>query len=132
MRAEKEIRLRIDLLESQSSSIAKMLTKAIREHNEAAFAEYSKRLTANRDRIEELLWVLGEKAGQSILDLQVSFDLGGTDIGRSTTSSSIGSLSVRQVLEKLKSGKLSMGDLPSDVQAMVRKGAFELKHERRI
>src|SRR5688572_30381255 len=47
LRAEKDIRLRIDLLEGQSSSLAKMLAKAIREHNEAAFAEYAGRLAAN-------------------------------------------------------------------------------------
>ena len=64
MRAEKDIRLRIDLLEGQSSSIAKILTKAIREHNEVAFAEYAERLSHNSGRIEELHWVLGEKAGR--------------------------------------------------------------------
>ncbi len=63
LRAEKDIRLRIDLLEGQSSSI--------RDHNEAAFKEYAERLAANRGMVEELLWVLGEKAGQSVLDLQV-------------------------------------------------------------
>jgi hypothetical protein len=63
LRAEKDVRLRIDLLEGQSSSIAKMLAKAIRDHNEVAFKEYAERLAANRGRIEELLWVLREKAG---------------------------------------------------------------------
>src|SRR5918996_5478015 len=78
LRAEKEIRLRIDLLEGQSSFIAKMLTRAISEHNEVVFAEYSKRLAVSRGRIEELLWVLGEKnnttaaAGQSVLDMRVN------------------------------------------------------------
>lgn len=57
MRAEKDIRLRIDLLEGQSSSIVKMLAMAIRDHNEAAFKEYAERLAANRGRVEELLWV---------------------------------------------------------------------------
>src|SRR5919112_6109578 len=79
LRTEKDIRLRIDLLEGQSSFIAKMLTRAISEHNEVVFAEYAKRLAVNRGRIEELLWVLGEKnsptttttAGQSVLDMRV-------------------------------------------------------------
>ena len=112
LRAEKDIRLRIDLLEGQSSSIAKILAKAIRDHNEAAFKEYAERLAANRGRVEELLWV-GEKAGQSVLDLQVE----------PKTSS----LSVKQAIEKLKAGELKMDDLSTDAQAMVRKGALEMK-----
>lgn len=92
MRAEKDILLRIDLLEGQSSLIAKMLTRAISEHNELVFAEYAKRLAVSRGRIEELLWVLGEKntaattattsgaaataatagGGQSVLDVRVA------------------------------------------------------------
>ncbi|AFU58025.1 MAG: hypothetical protein QXX64_03565 [Nitrososphaera sp.] len=116
MRAEKDIRLRIDLLEGQSSSIAKMLAKAIRDHNEAAFKEYSERLAANRSRVEELLWVLGEKAGQSVLDLQVA------------AASNNSSLSVKEVIEKLKAGELKMDDLSPDAQAMVRKGALEMKN----
>ena len=114
LRAEKDLRLRIDLLEGQSSSIAKMLAKAIRDHNEGAFKEYSGRLAENRGRIEELLWVLEEKAGQSVLDLQVA-----------------GNLSVKQAIEKLRMGELKMEDLPADAQAMVRKGAVEMKNARK-
>jgi hypothetical protein len=114
LRAEKDVRLRIDLLEGQSSSIAKMLARAIRDHNEAAFAEHSERLATNRGRIEELLWVLGEKAGQSVLDLQVA--------GPRSSS-----LSVKQAIEKLKTGEIKMGDLSPDAQTMVRKGALEMK-----
>ncbi|HKU50102.1 MAG TPA: hypothetical protein VJP79_09145 [Nitrososphaera sp.] len=113
MRSEKDIRLRIDLLESQSSSIARILSKAINERNEAAFAEHSERLASNRGRIEELRWILGEKAGQSILDLQIASMKSGE--------------TVRQTLERLKSGEITMADLPSDAQAMVRKGALELQ-----
>jgi len=116
LRAEKDIRLRIDLLEGQSSSIAKMLAKAIRDHNEAAFKEYAERLAANRGRIEELLWVLGEKAGQSVLDLQVA--------GKNS------SLSVKEVIDKLRDGELKMDDLSPEAQAMVRKGALEIKNGR--
>lgn len=113
MHDEKEIRLRIDLLEGQSSSIAKMLQKAIRSHNEKGFAEYSERLALNRGKIKELLWVLGEKYGQSVLDL---------NIARSTA------MSVRQPIEKLKSGEIKMDDLPPEAQVMVRKSAVEIKN----
>jgi hypothetical protein len=117
LRAEKDIRLRIDLLEGQSSSIAKMLAKAIRDHNEGAFKEYAGRLAANRGRVEELLWVLGEKAGQSVLDLHVEHK--------------ISSLSVKQAVEKLKAGELKINDLSPDAQAIVRKGALEMKRARK-
>jgi hypothetical protein len=70
----KDVRLRIDLLEGQSSSIAKMLAKAIRDHNEAAFKEYAGRPASNRGRIEEPLWILGEKAGERALDLRVAHE----------------------------------------------------------
>lgn len=123
LRAEKDIRLRIDLLEGQSSSMAKMLARAIRDHNETAFKEYAERLAANRGRVEELLWVLGEKAGQSVLDLQVA-----TASGRNNNDSS---LSVKEAIEKLKAGELKMDDLSPDAQAMVRKGALEMKNARK-
>lgn len=121
MHAEKDIRLRIDLLEGQSSLIAKMLTRAISEHNEVVFAEYAKRLAVNRGRIEELLWVLGEKniAGQSILDKQV------------TNKKNDISLPVREVIEKLRKGELTMDELSSDTQTMVRKGANEMKNAKK-
>jgi hypothetical protein len=122
LRAEKDIRLRIDLLEGQSSSIAQMLAKAIWEHNEAAFAEYSKRLAANRGRVEELLWVLGEKtttaAGQSVLDLQVA--------SKKNNNNSV--MPVRVVIEKLRAGELKMDDLSAHTQTMVRKAALEMKN----
>jgi hypothetical protein len=102
-----------------------MLAKAIWEHNEAAFAEYAKRLAANRGRVEELLWVLGEKtttttaSGQSVLDLQVA----------SKNNNSI--LPVREVIEKLRAGELKMDDLSAHTQTMVRKGALEMKNANR-
>jgi hypothetical protein len=117
LRSEKDIRLRIDLLEGQSSSIAKILAKAAQEHSEEIFAEHSLRLAINRGRIEELLWILGEKAGQSILDLQIA------GLNSSAT--------VRQTIEKLKSGEITMSDLPVDAQAMVRKGALELRDSKK-
>lgn len=122
MRAEKDIRLRIDLLEGQSSFIANMLTRAISEHNEVVFAEYAKRLAVSRGRIEELLWVLGEKntttatAGHSVLEMRVASK--NNDI----------TLSVREVIEKLRRGELRMDELSADIQTMVRKGALEMKN----
>lgn len=120
LRAEKDIRLRIDLLENQSSLIAKMLNRAISEHNEVVFDEYAKRLAVNRGRIEELLWVLGEKsiAGQSVLDMRV------------TSNKKDVSLPVREIIEKLRKGELSMDELSADTQRMVRKGAMEMKNAK--
>lgn len=120
MRAEKDIRLRIDLLEGQSSFIANMLTRAISEHNEVVFAEYAKRLAVSRGRIEELLWVLGEKnttttADHSVLEMRVASK--NNDI----------TLSVREIIEKLRRGELRMDELSADIQTMVRKGALEMK-----
>jgi hypothetical protein len=125
LRAEKDIRLRIDLLEGQSSFIAKMLTRAISEHNEVVFSEYAQRLAVSRGRIEELLWVLGEKnspttttttAGQSVLDMRVT-----------SKNNDITTVSVREVIEKLKRGEVSMDELSADTQTMVRKGVLEMK-----
>ncbi len=118
LRAEKDIRLRIDLLEGQSSSIAKMLAKALRDHNEAAFKEYAERLAANRGRVEELLWVIDGRVGQSVLDLLVA--------------DKNSNLSVKQALEKLKAGELKMDDLLPEAQAMVRKGARDEKRAQRL
>ncbi|MGH7909851.1 MAG: hypothetical protein ACRENW_08400 [Thermodesulfobacteriota bacterium] len=116
MRAEKDVRLRIDLLESQSSAIARILAKAIREHNDGAYKEYSDRLDANRGKMEELLWVLGEKAGQGILDLYVSGSQPGT---------------AGQTFERVKSGELKMAGLQSDVPVLIRRGAMELKSAKK-
>ena len=125
MRAEKDIRLRIDLLEGQSSLIAKMLTRAISEHNEEVFAEYANRLAVSRGRIEELLWVLGEKntaasgGGQSVLDVRVA-----------SKNSEI-TVSVREVIEQLRRGEITMDELSADTQTIVRKGALEMKNKNR-
>src|SRR5215204_953078 len=121
LRAEKDIQLRIDLLEGQSSFIAKMLTRAISEQNEVVFAEYAKRLAVSRGRIEELLWVLGEKnttttADHSVLEMRVASK--NNDI----------TLSVREIIEKLRRGELRMDELSADIQTIVRKGALEMKN----
>jgi hypothetical protein len=121
LHAEKDIRLRIDLLEGQSSLIAKVLMRAISEHNEDVFAEYAKRLAVNRGKIEELIWVLGEKniASQSVLDMQVTGNK--NDI----------LLPVREIIEKLRKGELSMDELSADTQTLVRKGAMEIKNDKK-
>ena len=103
-----------------------MLTRAISEHNEVVFSEYAQRLAVSRGRIEELLWVLGEKnspttttttaAGQSVLDIRVT-----------SKNNDITTVSVREVIEKLKRGEVSMDELSADTQTMVRKGALEMK-----
>ena len=98
-----------------------MLTRAISEHNEVVFAEYAKRLAVSRGRIEELLWVLGEKnttttADHSVLEMRVASK--NNDI----------TLSVREVIEKLRRGELRMDELSADIQTMVRKGALEMKN----
>lgn len=114
MRSEKDIRLRIDLLEGQSSAIAKMLAKAMQEHNEEAVKQYSEKLAQVKGKVEELLWVLGVKTGQGILESRVTVN--GID------------MTVGDVLEKLKNNELKMDELAPDVQALVRKGALEMRN----
>ena len=114
-----------------------MLTRAISEHNEVVFAEYANRLAVSRGRIEELLWVLGEKnttttsgggaapaaaaagGGQSVLDVRVA-----------SKNSEI-TVSVREVIEKLRRGELRMDELSADTQTIVRKGTLEMKNKNR-
>jgi hypothetical protein len=115
LRSEKDIRLRIDLLEGQSGSIAKMLAKAMQEHNEEAVRQYSERLARSKAKVEELMWVLQIKSGQGVLDTKVAVN-------------SAQEIAIRDVLEMLKQGALKMDDLPHDVQALVRKGALEMKN----
>lgn len=114
MRSEKDVRLRIDLLEGQSNAIAKMLAKAMQEHNEEAVKQYSEKLAQGKGRVEELLWVLGVKTGQGVLEGRVTVK------GRDMT--------VGDVVEKLKNNELKMDELALDVQALVRKGALEMRN----
>jgi hypothetical protein len=114
LRSEKDVRLRIDLLEGQAGTIAKMLAKAMQEHNEEAVRLYSEKLAQGRGRVEELLWVLGVKTGEGVLESRVTIN--GVD------------MTIGDVLEKLKSNELKMDDLEPDVQALVRKGALEARN----
>lgn len=116
MRSEKDIRLRIDLLEGQSGTIAKMLAKAMQEQNEEAVKQYSEKLAQGKGKVEELMWVLQIKSGKGVLDARVA-------VGQPRQE-----IAVRDVLEMLKEDRLKMDDLPQDVQGLVRRGALELKN----
>jgi hypothetical protein len=117
VRSEKDVRLRIDLLEGQSNSIAKMLAKAMQDSNEEAVKQYSEKLAQSKGKVEELMWVLGIKSGQGVLDTGVAVSPAKGD-----------TVAIRDVLEMLKDGRLRMDDLTADVHALVRKGALEAKN----
>lgn len=119
MRSERDVRLRIDLLEGQAGSIARMLARAMHDQNEEAIMQYSEKLAQLRSKVEELLWVLGIKAGQGVLDTWAA--LPGTQE----------TVAVRDILDLLKEGRIRMDDLALDVQALVRKGALEAKNAMR-
>jgi hypothetical protein len=119
LRNEKDIRLRIDMLQGQSKIIAKMLAKALSQRNTISIDEYSARLVNIRDRIEELLWVLNKK-GPPINFLLEVYTI-------SLPGKKEVSLTVGQILEKLKIGELTMNDLQADVCDKVRKAALHSK-----
>ena len=127
MREEKAIKLRIDLLQAQSKTLAEILAKALtkKDNNEAAIQEYSSKLVNVRDKIEELLWVLDEKGG----GLYSYSKLLLLEVHQVTLPSSKKreSLTIGQIIEKLKVGELTMGDLPSNVGDRVRKAILEMK-----
>jgi hypothetical protein len=107
------------MFQGQSKTIAEMLVKALSEHNTISIKEYSARLVNIRDRIEELMWVLNEKSVSSNPLLEVySINMPGK---RNE------SLTVGQIMEKLKIGELSMNDLQPDVSDKIRKAAVQLK-----
>ena len=104
------------MLQGQSKTIAEMLVKALSERNTISINEYSARLANIRDRIEELLWVLNKKGAPSNLLLEVyTINVRGKKEV---------SLTVGQILEKLKIGELTMNDLQADVSDKVRKAAL--------
>ena len=107
------------MFQGQSEAIAKMLVKALSGHNTLSIKEYSARLINLRDRIEELMWVLNEKNISPNLLLEVcSINVPGKEKD---------SLTVGQIMEKLKIGELSMNDLPPDIGNKIRKAAIQLK-----
>jgi hypothetical protein len=119
LRNEKDIRLRIEMLQGQSKTIAEMLVKSLSERNTISINEYSDRLINIRDRIEELLWVLDKKGTPSNFLLEVyTINIPGKKEV---------SLTVGQILEKLRIGELTMNDLQADVGDKVRKAALHSK-----
>ena len=107
------------MLQAQSKTIAEMLVKALSERNTISINEYSARLANIRDRIEELLWVLNKKDTPSNLLLEVyTINVRGKKEV---------SLTMAQILEKLKIGELTMNDLQADVSDKVRKAALHSK-----
>jgi hypothetical protein len=119
LRNEKDIRLRIEMLQGQSKTIAEMLVKSLSERNTISINEYSDRLINIRDRIDELLWVLDKKGTPSNFLLEVyTINIPGKKEL---------SLTVGQILEKLRIGELTMNDLQADVGDKVRKAALHSK-----
>jgi uncharacterized coiled-coil DUF342 family protein len=127
LRDEIVIKLRIDMLQAQSKTLAEILAKALakRDSNEAAIEEYSSKLVNIRDKIEELLWVLDEKGG----GLYSYSKLLLLEVHQVTlpNSKKRESLTIGQIIDKLKVGELTMGDLPSNVGDRVRKAILEMK-----
>jgi hypothetical protein len=111
------------MLQGQSKTIAEMLVKALSERNTISINEYSARLVNIRDRIEELLWVLNEKGKPSNFLLEVyTINMPG--------KKEVVSLTVGQILEKIKIGELTMNDLQADVGDKVRKAALHSKKSK--
>jgi len=127
LRDEIVIKLRIDMLQAQSKTLAEILAKALakKDNNEAAIQEYSSKLVNIRDKIEELLWVLDEKGG----GLYSYSKLLLLEVHQVTlpNSKKRESLTIGQIIDKLKVGELTMDDLPSDVGDRVREAILEMK-----
>ncbi len=111
------------MLQGQSKTIAEMLVKALSERNTISINEYSARLANFRDRIEELLWVLNKKDAPSNLLLEVyTINVPGKKEV---------SLTMGQILEKLKIGELTMNDLQADISDKVRKAALAALYSKK-
>jgi hypothetical protein len=117
------------MLQAQSKTLAEILAKALvkKDSNEAAIQEYSSRLANIRNKIEELLWVLDEKGGEESLYSYSKLLL--LEVHRVTLASSKKreSLTIGQIIDKLKVGELTMNDLPSNIGDRVRKAMLEIK-----
>ena len=127
MKEERDIKLRIQMLQTQAKTLAETLGKALSKKNniktQAMIQVYSSRLVNIRDKIEELTWVLNEKQNpysnsNTLLEIyQIVLP----------NSNRKESLTVKQIIEKLKTRELTMEDIPSDVSNRVRRAALELK-----
>ena len=106
------------MLQGQSKTIAEILVKALTEHNTISINECSSRLVTLRGRIEELMWVLNKKI-ESSNSLEVyTINIPGNKAE---------TLTVGQILEKLKIGELTMNDLQPEICDKVRKVAAQSK-----
>jgi len=115
------------MLQAQSKTLAELLAKALSEKNSNGLAiqEYSSRLVSIRDKIEELLWVINEKGeGPYSYSKILLLEIHQVTLPRSRNSVS---LTIGQIIDKLKVGELTMNDLPPDVRDRVRKGIMEIK-----
>ena len=115
------------MLQTQANTLAETLGKALSKKNniktEATIQEYSSRLINIRDKIEELTWVLNEKQNpynNSNILLEV-YQIILPNNNRKE------SLTLKQIIEKLKAQELTMEDLPSDVSNRVRRAAISIK-----
>lgn len=90
---------------------------------EAMIQAYSSRLVNIRDKIEELTWVLNEKQNP-YSNSNILLEIYQIILPNSNRKES---LTVKQIIEKLKTRELTMDDLPSDVSNRVRRAALELK-----
>jgi hypothetical protein len=124
LRDENDIKLRIAMLQAQSKTLAETFTKALvkknNDINKSAIQEYSSKLVNFRDKIEELLWVLDQKDKSDYSYLK--FEVHQITLPFSKKKED---LTIEQIIDKLRSGELSMDDLPTDVSKRVRKAIVE-------
>jgi hypothetical protein len=126
LRDEKDIKLRIDMLQAQSKTLAETFAKALvkkkNDTNTSAIQEYSSKLANIREKTEELLWVLDEKdrSDYSYFKFEVHQITFPFNKKREY-------LTIEQIIDKLRIGELSINDLPTDVSKRVRKAIVEIK-----
>ena len=118
------------MLIGQSKVLAEILSKALSQHDDSTFNEYSIRLGVIRGKIEELMWVLNEKDVSSAFQSSHLFSTSLLDERIQNPTKEDDSLTVGQLLEKLKSRELHMNQLSSGVCDLVRKAALQLKHSQ--
>jgi hypothetical protein len=106
------------MLKGQSKAVAEVLAKALIKKDDLTFNAYSVKLASIRDKIEELMWVLSEKtvsilpSSVNLLEFYVQNPLRKDEY-----------LTISQILDKLRSGQLSMNNLAPEVCDMIKKTA---------
>jgi hypothetical protein len=118
------------MLIGQSKVLAEILSKALSQHDDSTFNEYSIRLGVIRSKIEELMWVLNEKDVSSAFRSPHLFSTSLLDERIQNPTKEDNFITVGQLLEKLKSRELHMNQLSSGVCDLVRKAALQLKHSQ--